>query len=648
MKALNYFLLLIAFLGGAHHASATSWKTVSPNKQVQFTLEQRKGADGKVKLSYQVSLNKVTAVQPSLLGLVMDGIHYGMDCKLVSKTNKIIDETYTLKSGKRLQTRNYCHETTYTFRNAQQKDFQLVVRVFDDGAAFRYVLCGKTDEPKVIDEELTEFSVPTRGKAWIHPYDWNSRFKPSYEQYSMNGIAINSSPKHDKGWAFPMLFETNGLWCFITEAMLDGTYPATHIDNSGTNHCYKIRFPEKEEPILPDDPKPMSVLPWCTPWRVVAVGESLNDIFQCQIVQHVNPQSVVDDESWIKPGRATWSWWYNGGSVRSYAEQIKYVDFCAKMGWEYSLIDAGWQLMDGLGVKSVVDYAKTRNVGIWLWYHSASGPSNPSDVNRFDVMGRAETRRAEMKRISEWGVTGIKVDFFDTDKQGVIAMYPQILKDAADYHLMVDLHGATLPRGFERTFPNLMTTEAIRGAESLGQQPRCDKAAEHNATVPFTRNVVGSMDYTPVTFSDKIRKGVPAYRRTSVAHQLALAVVFESGFQCLADRAEAYLALPDKPKKFLMQIPAAWDESILLDGYPSDRAIIARRLGEKWYIGGINGLKESRTFEFLLPESLIGKKLTVIRDGKDIHTFESETIDVSTATLKIPVLGEGGFAAFVE
>ena len=141
MKALNYFLLLIAFLGGAHHASATSWKTVSPNKQVQFTLEQRKGADGKVKLSYQVSLNKVTAVQPSLLGLVMDGIHYGMDCKLVSKTNKIIDETYTLKSGKRLQTRNYCHETTYTFRNAQQKVCFLIQNA-ESIYTKRYLLAG--------------------------------------------------------------------------------------------------------------------------------------------------------------------------------------------------------------------------------------------------------------------------------------------------------------------------------------------------------------------------------------------------------------------------------------------------------------------------------------------------------------------------
>ncbi|MBP5278690.1 MAG: glycoside hydrolase family 97 catalytic domain-containing protein, partial [Prevotella sp.] len=232
---------------------------------------------------------------------------------------------------------------------------------------------------------------------------------------------------------------------------------------------------------------------------------------------------------------------------------------------------------------------------------------------------------------------------FDTDKQRIIALYPAILKDAADFHLMVDFHGATLPRGWERTWPNLMTTEAIKGAESLGRQTVCDRMAEHNATVVYTRNVVGSMDYTPVTFSNKIRQGVEAFRRTSVAHQLALSVTFESGFHCFADRAEGYQALPPGPKNFLKEVPTAWDESQLLAGYPSDYAVIARRKGDVWYIGGISGKNEAREIRFTLPDSCIGKTIHWIKDGKDINTFDERDQYYQGGEVVIPVLGNGGF-----
>ena len=253
-----------------------------------------------------------------------------------------------------------------------------------------------------------------------------------------------------------------------------------------------------------------------------------------------------------------------------------------------------------------------------------------------------------MERISTLGVKGIKVDFFDTDKQAVIALYPEILKDAARFHLMVDFHGATLPRGFERTWPNLMTTEAVRGAESLGRQEVCDRMAEHNAVLVFTRNVVGSMDYTPVTFSNKIRQGVEAVRKTSVAHQLALAVVFESGFHCFADRREAYLALPDEPKAFLQEVPTAWDESRLLSGYPADHAVIARRKGDTWYIGGINGKDEMRELTFSLPEACRGKQIRWITDGADINSFGEAVTDPTDDSVCLPVLGNGGFAAVIR
>lgn len=623
------------------------WEVASPDGNVRFVAETVSKEDGTTELQYKVVYKDSVVLNPSRLGVVMNGYEYGRNAKLENMSLKSIDESYELKSGKHLSAHNRCEEMTLTFADGPAGPFQVIARVFDDGAAFRYGFPAQNDSSAVISEELTEFAVPVGGKAWIHPYDWNDRHKPSYEQYSKNGIAVNFLPGHDRGWAFPMLFQNSGNWMMITEACLDGTYPATHVDNSGRGNAYKIRFPEQEEPVIPDSPEPKSVLPWYTPWRAIIVGTELNTVFATQMVSHLNPPSVVEDTSWIKAGRSAWSWWYNGASPRNYKEQLDYVDLCAEMGWEYTLIDAGWQQMDGKGVEGVVAYAAERGVGVWLWYHSGSGRGEDTPVQH-RLMSDPQLRRAEMERISKLGIKGIKVDFFDTDKQRIVALYPAILKDAADYRLMVDLHGATLPRGFERTYPNLMTTEAIRGAETLGRQERCERAAEHNATVPFTRNVVGSMDYTPVTFSNKIRQGVPAIRRTSVAHQLALAVVFESGFQCFADCAKAYRSLPEAPKEFLKRVPAAWDESRLLAGYPSDYAVVARRKGDVWFIGGISGKNQQREISFTLPESCAGKTFTLIKDGEDIDTFGYEEVKSEDGKISLTLLGNGGFAMRIE
>ena len=643
MKLTTAILLLSGALLSGCRPSEQGFSAMSPDGRVKF--ETQVGADSV--LRYSVSYDGKEVISPSRLGLVRKGVDLGKGMKLKKSESRQIDDAYTLKSGKRLEARDRCGETTYTFTAADGSEFDLIVRVYDDGAAFRYRLHGDANVCDTIDAELTEFSVPTDGRAWIHPFDWNERHKPSYEQYSHNNIPVNSLPDHDRGWAFPMLFQSGDStrWTMITEAYLDGTYPATHVDNSGAGGCYRIRFPESDEPIIPDDPRPVSTYPWLTPWRAIIVGDELNDIFATQMVSALNPPCEIDD-SWVKAGRSAWSWWYAPRSVMSYDDQIKYIDFCRDMGWEYSLIDAWWEKMDGKGMEGVAEYAAKNGVGLWLWYHSGSGRENDENLqNR--IMADPKLRRAEMERISKLGVKGIKVDFFDTDKQRIIARYPEILKDAADFGLMVDFHGATLPRGFERTYPNLMTTEAIRGAETLGRPERCAKAAEHNATVPFTRNVVGSMDYTPVTFSDKIRQGVPAARQTSLAHQLALAVVFESGFQCFADRADAYLGLPEGPREFLKEVPAAWDESRLLAGYPSDYAVVARRKGNKWYVGGINGRNIDRLVEFNLPD-VKGKSFTVMTDGDDINSFGEQKITSSDGAVSVRMLGNGGFAAVIE
>lgn len=626
---------------------AENWVLSSPNGALSISvLNTKEGQDGDFRLFYTISINKTQILKQSPLGIDRADEQFSKNLTLVSESNVVtIDEKYRLKSGKRLECRNHANEKTLTFKNKNGKQVQLILRVYNDGIAFRYRFPEKDNKNFKVVEEFSGFKFSTDGRAWIHPYDWNNRFKPSYEQYCESNIAIGTDSPNEKGWAYPMLFNTNGVWMMVTEAVLDGSYCATHI-RSTKDGLYKIHFAEKEEAIIPDDPEPVSTLPWATPWRVIAVGKDLADIVETNILQNLNPGNVIKDVSWIKPGRSSWSWWSNGASVLDYNTQLEYVDFSAEMGWEYMLIDAGWQKMQGGAMEDVVRYANKKNVGIWLWYHSGAGRSDDV-LDAMNIMSKPEERRKELARIHALGVKGIKVDFFDTDKQEVVKMYKELLEDAAEYRIMVNFHGASLPRGLERTYPNLMTTEAIKGAEGFGRQASCDRAPEHNTIIPFTRNVVGSMDYTPVTFSNKIRQGVEAFNITTYAHQLALSVVFESGVQNFADKREAYQALPEAPKKFIKKVPTAWDETKLLSGFPGDYVVIGRRKGSTWYIGGINGKSEARSIQFKLPFLITNKNINLITDGETRDIF-SERTERTSGDLWVKVLPYGGFVATIE
>jgi hypothetical protein len=363
------------------------------------------------------------------------------------------------------------------------------------------------------------------------------------------------------------------------------------------------------------------------------------------MVVKLNPPAAFDDVSWIRPGRASWSWWSTPSSPKNYGVLKDYVDLASEMGWEYSLVDANWDLMEGGTIEQLVKYANTKNIGILMWYNSG-GPHNIVTERPRDIMFDPVTRREEFKKLAEMGVRGVKVDFFQSDKQHIIGLYFDILKDAAENHILVNFHGCTLHRGWNRTWPNLISMEAIRGAENYGFDSLYpEKAIWHNTIIPFTRNVVGSMDYTPVTFSDQ-----KFPHQTSNGHELALSIVFESGILHLADRASTYRDLPDAPKTFLKNVPVAWDESILLAGEPGEFAVIARRKNTIWYVGGINGTGKAQTWNLDL--SRLGKSTLsadIINDGTVAEQFKAENRMLQPGEpLKIDVVPNGGFVAVIK
>jgi len=635
IASLRNLLLLLSFLS-AQALYAQEWSVSSPDKKIKVTV----AAQGS-RLNYAVSYANTQAIEPSPLGIVRDDQQFSENLKFVEKRSAAIDETYTLLIGSKLQCRNHANEVTLVFENGSKEKVEIIFRAYNDGMAYRYHFPKTDNTPHKILREESGFAIGTNAKAWIQPYDMNVRKKPCYEAFYENGVAAGNPSPNPAGWAFSGLFNTKNLWVLITEAALDESYPGTHLEDKAGNAVYTVRFPEKEEATSDADPEPVSTLPWTTPWRAAVIGPSLATIQETSLVTNLNPPSVIKDVSWIKPGRSSWSWWSAGGTTRDFEVQKQYIDFTADMKWEYVLIDAGWPEMKNGSMEDLVKYADSKNVGIVLWYHSGMGREKDT-LSYANLMAFPEARKKEFEKIARWGVKGVKVDFFDSDKQPVIKRYYDIMRDAAANKVMVNFHGSTLPRGWERTYPHLMSMESVKGAEGAGRQEFCDRAPVHNTILPFTRNVVGPMDYTPVTFTNKRE----AKRQTTFAHELALSVVFQSGVFHFADNMKSYQALPDEPKNFLRQVPVAWDETRYVTGIPGKYTVVARRKGTSWYIAGVNGQAESQEISFDLPFIKKEVTLTQITDGPEAGTFATTAVKTTGKNINIKLIAKGGFVLY--
>ena len=632
MSMFAFLLISLIFFCGKIHAQ--DWSLSSPDKKITIRVSNSDH------VFYTVSYDKRMVINESPLGIQRDDQQFSTSLKFVEKKQNKINERYTLLVGKKLKADNPANELTLVLENEKEEKINVIFRAYNDGIAFRYQFPKSDGNIRKITAEGSGFAIPKVARAWIQPYDLNVRKKPCYETYYENAITPGSPSSNPAGWAFPALFNVDQVWMLVSEAGLDETYCATHLEDKQSNGIYTIRFPEKEEVTSNAEPEPESTLPWTTPWRLVVIGPSLNTLQQTTLVTDLNPASKIKDTSWIKPGRASWSWWSKGSTTRDFDIQKKYIDFNANMGWEYVLIDAGWPKMENGTMEDLVKYASTKGVGIFLWYHSGMGREKDT-LSMANLMAFPDSRKKEFERIQQWGVKGVKVDFFDSDKQPVIKHYFDILKDAAEYKIMVNFHGSTLPRGWERTYPHLMSMESVKGAEGYGNQKFCDMAPSHNTILPFTRNVVGSMDYTPVTFTNKRE----AIRQTTFAHELALSIVFESGVFHFADNMDSYQALPDAPKKFLMNVPVTWDETRYLAGVPGKFVVIARRKENKWYIGGINGQGREQEVFFDLPV-LKKQSLQILTDGIEPGTFATESLETNGKNVKVKVASNGGFVTY--
>jgi alpha-glucosidase len=632
--------LILLFASSTSLVCAQKLTVQSPNQKISVSLFSKQTSDiaeWYIKASYNNSGKTSEAIPRIDLGLSRSDQDFVKDLKFLKAGKQLlINEEYTALHGKKSVCKNSANEVTVSFENPSKAKLNIIIRAYNDGIAFRYEFPEKQGTFAMKDE-LTAYSLPRETMRWMEK--WNPANEGLYT--AMNNDKVTSGE-----WSYPALFNTSdkACWFLLHEADVDRNYCATKLSNTSDTTKYKLTFPNPRDGRGLGESTPTITLPWKSPWRVIIMG-TLADIVESTLVDDVSPPSVTKNTSWIKPGIASWNYWSSNHGTKDYKIVTAFADLAAEMNWPYTLLDWEW---DGMGnggkLEDALKYIHSKGVKPLMWYNSG-GPHTYVSSTPKDRMLTHENRVEEFTKLKKLGVAGVKIDFFESEKQDMIKYYLDILEDAAQFEMMVYFHGCIVPRGWARTYPNLMTHEAVRGAEWYNNTPDFTMPApEHNATLPFTRNVVGSMDYTPVTFTNSQFPHI-----TSYGHELALSVLFESGIQHMADRPEGYYELPDAAKTFLKNVPNAWDDTKLLDGYPGQDVIIARRKGTSWYIGGINaeGRREkTKTVKFdFLPEG-IQYKLTLIADGKHDKDFTTEYMVIDKPkSIDVRLLRRGGFVA---
>jgi hypothetical protein len=491
-------------------------------------------------------------------------------------------ETYELLAGTTPRVNHLVNYRSLFFRNTNGAPLILDLAAGDEGVAFRYRFPGTAPAVHVLRAEATGFALPRGARGWMQPYHAAGPYTPAYEDFYYP-VSPGDSPGESRtqavGWSFPALFHVGGAKAYVllTESGADGSFCACHLRPDCAGGVYRMAFPLADEGTRGHKnlfgPEPRHELPWTMPWRVIVMGGTAGDIALETLVTDLAPPSRVADISWIRPGRVSWGWWSYPKGPDTVEMFNEFTDFAARMGWEYTLFDAGWWQA---GLSNIANHARSRGVTPLAWCF-ASDFYTPED------------RKRKLDEVESAGVRGVKVDFWCSDRQEAIAAMHALFEDAAARRMLVNLHGCTIPRGWQRTWPNLLTCEAVLGNESYLFEPRyTGKDAELDTVLPFTRNAIGPMDKTPVACSPK-----QFARTTTAAHELAAALIGASGLIHYADQPAFFESLPPEALKVFRDAPARWEETRCLAGEPGQMAVFARRSGNSWFIPGINGTAKS-------------------------------------------------------
>ncbi len=596
-----------AYMSAAIALSAETHADIaSPDGKTSVTVTTDGG-----RAYYQVSHNGNTFVGKSRLGMVTNAFDFS-ELEFTGIERSASEGSYSLNRSKASEIEYEYTKALCSFKNAGGKTVQVEFMVGDNDVAFRYVIPkeGETGSVRIMNE-LTEFTfndTPEHDlvKTYLTPQSHSmigwKRTKPSYEEYYGVAKPVTAPSQYGHGYTFPCLYEVGGGWVLVSETGVDGRFCASRLgEYYGTEGnaqglvgaTYKIEYPMPEENNGNGTTEPAIALPGATPWRTITLGETLAPVVETTVAWDL-VEPLYEPSYDYQFGKGTWSWILWQDNSINIDDQKKYIDLASEMGFKYTLVDNWWDTYIGHdSIPELVEYARKRNVELFLWY-SSSGWWNDIEQGPVHIMSNPILRKKEMRWLRDNGIKGIKVDFFGGDKQVTMAHYEAILSDADDYGLMVIFHGCTIPRGWERMYPNYVGSEAVRASENLifGQY-ECDQEAQATCLHPFIRNTVGSMEFGGCFLNRRLSRNNErgTIRRTTDVFELATCVLFQNPIQNFAIAPNNLQDAPEVCLDFLREVPTTWDETRYISGRPGESVVLARRNGDKWYVAAANALE---------------------------------------------------------
>lgn len=646
----NRLKLLVWLFALSGPLAAQSVSVNGPDGKLQLTVSCP-SANGEV--SYAVTYNGKQMLESSPLGMETNVGDFYRGLQLKEHKVTALDTVYEPSRIKASRIHYWANELLCSFVNGEGKNVQITFRVSNNDVAFRYTLPREQGKGSVtVNSERTGFRFPSQTTTFLCPQSdamigWK-RTKPSYEEEYKADAPMNERSGYGHGYTFPCLFKVgDDGWVLLSETGVDSRYCGSRLSD-WDNGVYRIAFPMPEENNGNGTVSPAFSLPGSTPWRTVTVGETLKPIVETTVPWDVvEPRYTTTHD--YKPGRGTWSWiLWQDGSI-NYDDQVRYVDLAAAMGYEYVLIDNWWDNNIGRDrMEQFIKYARSKGVEVFLWY-SSSGYWNDIEQSPVNRMDNSIARKQEMRWLQSLGVKGIKVDFFGGDKQETLRLYEEILSDADDHGLMVIFHGCTLPRGWERMYPNYVGSEAVLASENLVfSQHFCDNEAFNATLHPFIRNAVGCMEFGGVFLNKRLNRSNDGgtIRRTTDIFQLATAVLFQNPIQNFALAPNNLTDAPQICLDFMKQVPTTWDETRFIDGYPGRYIVLARRHGNTWYIAAVNATAEPLKLKLDLPV-LAGQEVSLYSDDKKMQPQLKLQKIKTDGSLQLTVQPQGG-AVIVE
>jgi len=673
-KTRLFFLLMTVML--PFSSSAREVTVSSPNGQLVITV-----SDANNSATYSVALNGHEVLLPSALGFKTNMGDFSKGLTITGSKTATAEEEYEMRQAKQSKISYRANTLLVDFENSQRLRMQVEFFVKNNDVAFRYLIPQQKDErPKcvIITEETTAFCLPNGTTSFICPQidpmkGWE-RTKPSYEEEYEADAPLNKKSRYGQGYTFPCLFKTplsssepdtsvrktkaageDFYWILISETGVSSQYCGSHLSDylppkGGQEGGFRIAYPQQGENNGFGSTSASIALPGATPWRTITVGETLKPIVETTIPYDV-VKPLYEPSQTYKGGRYTWSWLIWQDNSINYQDQVAFIDLAAEMGYEYCLVDNWWD--QNIGRERIAElsrYAQGKGVSLLLWYNS-NGHWNDAPQTPRDCMSTAMARDREMAWMKSIGVKGIKVDFFAGDKQETMQLYEDILYDANRYGLQVVFHGCTIPRGWERMYPNYVASEAVLASENVYFSEHAARQEPFELTLhPFCRNAVGTMDWGGVIMNKHMSRNNRErhQRKTTNGFEIATAFTNQTAVQCVAMQPNNLTELSQTELDFLRQLPTTWDETRFIDGYPGRYVVLARRHGEQWYVAGLNAQKEPLRLTLDLKDFNVKKKIgdSVSKKSKETTVTLSDLKADKKGNVKIEIQPNGGIVLF--